>query len=338
MRIRKTFACLVGLAVLSGPAHAMMVDIPLEILVSRAELIVTGKVTMVAVPAQFECVLPDPDRPVKAWYTEYHLTVDRVIKKPAGSKLAKGSALTVMGMVAPPRGPGLIMVDGPSYTNLKKGTAYVVVLHKMPQGKKFYLPSYFKNFRPDRKQDVDPIVKAARVDQWAWGQPVNGLQLALVTTRSWAQLGRQVVRRRVGGRWVQMPPSVHVQCVMALRNVSKKPITVSLYQGDRFLSLQAVNAAGKKVNVDFYTYLQAKKIPAFDLAKNTRKVEPGKLAFVASYGEGKYGMGFNLAAPAGKWKLTAGYTSKRTVKDAALWTGTLASGSVDFEVKPARKR
>jgi len=336
--MRRALVCVMVLTVLCGPANGMMVDVPLEIVTARSELIVTGTVTSAAVPAEFERLLPDIDRPIKAWYTEYTVHVARVIKT-TGRPVKKGDKIVVVAQAAPPRGPGLIMMDGPSYPNLRKGSAYVLVLRRLPGKEKgYYLPAYFKNFRPDRKQDVDPIVKATQVDRWAWGKAVNGLQLALVTTRDWAQLGRQVVRRRVGGKWVRMPPSVHVQAVIALRNTSAKPVTVNLYQGDKFLSVRAANPAGKEVHVDFYSYLQARRILPFDRAKNTRKIEPGEVAFISPHGAGPYGIGFNLAAPAGKWTLTAGYTSKRSVKTAALWTGTLSSGAVDFEVKAARKR
>jgi len=327
--------CVLSLSA-SMPANAMMVNVPLEILVSRAELIVTGKVTMVAVPAQFQRPVPGQARPIKAWFTEYQLTLTRVIKTAEGVKAAKGQTITIVAQAAPPRQPGLIMADGPAYPSLRKGTSYVLVLQKDTVKGQYYLPSYPKNFRLDRKQDVAPIVKATEVDKWPWGKPVNGLQFALVTTRSWAQLGRQVVRRRVGNKWVKMPPSVHVQCVMALRNTTRKPITVSVYPGDRFLALGAVNDAGKKTNVDFYAYLQTRKIPPFDPAGNTLKVEPGKITFISSYGKGEYGIGFNLAAPAGKWKLTATYAAER--KGAGLWVGALSSAAVDLEVRAARKR
>jgi len=334
---KRALVCLLAIVLVFGSsAAAMMVDIPLEILTTKSDLIITGKVTAAAVPAQFERAVPDYPKPVRAWYTEYNVTVDRVIKTAEGVKVKKGDKIVVVSQSAPPRQPGLIMVDGPSYANLKRDAAYVLILHKLPGNEGYYLRPYFKCFRPNRKQDVDPIVKAAQVDKWAWGEAANGLQFALVTTRSWAQLGRQVVRRRVGGRWVKMPPSVHVQSVMALRNVSKKPITVSVYPGDRFLSLGAVNDAGKRVDVDFYAYLQAKKPAPFDPAGNTLKVQPGKITFISSYGKGEYGIGFNLAAPAGKWKLTATYAAKR--KGAGLWIGTVSSAPVDFEVRAARKR
>jgi len=337
--MKRALAYVVILAVLCGPANGMMVDTPLEIVTAKAELIVTGKVTSAAVPAEFERLLPDINRPVKAWYTEYQVTVNRVIKSASGIKVRKGDQIVIAARAAPPRGPGLIMVDGPSYPNLKKGSAYVLLLRRLPGKEKgYYLPAYFKNFRPDRKQDVDPIVKAAQVDRWAWGKAVNGLQFAMATTRDWAQLGRQVVRRRVGGKWVQMPPSVHVRCVMALRNRSKKPMTVSLYPGDKFLSVDAINKAGKKVHVDFYAYLETRKLAPFDPAKNTLRVEPGKIVFISSYGTGVYGMGFNFAAPAGKWTLRAKYSAQRKENGLDLWLGESVSGPVDFEVKPARKR
>ena len=339
--LRKGLACITALLVLSGagPGRAMMVDVPLEIITSKSELIVIGKVTAAAVPAQFEKALPDYPRPVKAWFTEYTFAVSRVIKTAGGAKAAKGLKVAVVAQARPPAQGGrlVIIADGPSYPSLRVNSSYVLILRKLPGKDQYYLPSYFRNFKLNRKQDVAEIERAANVNGWPWGKTVNGLQFTFFPRTTKFQLGGAITRVRRGNRWVRVPAGVYLASVAALRNTSDKDIAVSLYPGDRFFSVQAQSASAKTVTAGLYTWLASRPAKPFGASDVTR-IKAGAMAFVSSYGQGQYGFAFRLPIQQpGKWRVQAAYTSKRAkgADGAALWTGRIESAPVELDVQKA---
>jgi hypothetical protein len=332
----------VMMLLMAPQAPAMLADIPLEIIAAQGDLIVVGKVTAAAVPAEFERTVPGAGRPVKAWFTEYALAVTTVIKAPGDAPVRKRVTVPVVARARPPRLPGLVMVDGPAYPSLRKDSSYVLILRKLPGDEKgWYLPAYPKNFRPAEKAAIRRVEAAADVDSWPWGKAVGGLQIALCLSRHTATLPaggsvRRVVRkgRRVTER---IPPQVYLLSAAALRNVSDRPVTVNLYPEDRFLSIRAADKGGQTVEPDLYRWLERADLAAFG-PQYLRRIGPGELLFIGPNGPAPHGLGLRLPLKPGTWSVQAAYAAKRKGADPAPWVGRIESRPVQVHVKPPKRR
>jgi len=329
-------------------AAAMLADVPLEIITARSELIVVGKVVGISIPVELTLKTPDSPRPIKAYFRKYRLKISQVITEnglPAAKTDAspKDRAIDIFVRVPRPQRAGgpRVFVSDQYFASLAPGESYVLILRKMPDKPEYYLPSYPKNYGLAKPEQVARIRRAALVDKWSWGPAVGGLQIALMPQQTSVQL-RQI-RRLVRDKSGRMKPqfqgqSAQVRLVVALRNTSKKPISVSFYPGDRFLSITAKGPGGKTVKPDLYASLARMRLAPFG-PKNVTTIEPGKLLFISPMGAADYGMSVNLDVAAGKWKLTASYTASRKGIGGKqkLWTGKTSSTPVRIEVRPARR-
>jgi hypothetical protein len=318
------------LAVLGGVAASMTVDIPMEALAQQSDLIVTAEAVSAGQPAEAEMTLPGASKPAKEWFRQYKVKVKDVIK-PAGGVKPGQEIVVVAQAPRPPKDgePAPVVADGPQYPSLQPGTNYVLLLRKFADKNEYLVPSYAKNYRPVTDEDVARVKRAVDVAKWAWGKPVDGLQIALVPDRSTFQMPL-TGRPRVAG--------VFVAGVVALRNTSDKPITVNLYAGDRYLSIAAVGGGAEAIDVDLYSWLAAARLRAFSVA-STASVDPGKVRFISSNGASDYGMTFRLNAGPGKWKLRTAYNSIRDAKplvNLSLWKGKIESADVEIEVEQAK--
>jgi hypothetical protein len=344
---RKLLTVLIVTVAAPSAAQAMLADVPLEIIAARSELIVVVSVTGAEEPAKLDMKVPDSPKAITAWFRKYKLRVTRVIsekgKIPAGAAKPRVRSILVFTRAPRPQPPGRprIMVSDAYFASLKVGQSYVLLLRAMPGKPEYYLPSYPKNYRPGRPADIAGIEKAANVAKWSWGKTVDGLQIALVPSQTTVQL-RQIRRsvRGPDGKFRQQFKglSAYVQCVIALRNVTKAPITVCLYLEDRFLAVTAGGPGGKIIKADLYGYLTGMKrrVEPFGPQHKTT-IAPGKLVFIHSRGKGDYGMSLNLDMSAGTWKLAAAYTCRRK-RDKSLWNGTMTSAPVAIKVRNPTRR
>ncbi len=345
MSNRKLLALAAALAlVVPAAAHAMLADVPLEIIAARSELVVVADVVKTNPPAMIALNVPDSPKPVNTWFMKCTLRITRVITengKPPAAGDAKPANRTIEIFTRAPRpaqpGQPRIAVSDMYYASLQAGKGYVLLLRKMAGRAEYYLPSYPRNSAPAGAEEIKKIERAALVAKWAWGKAVGGLQIALVPRQTRVQL-RQI-RRHVRGKDGRMRPqfqgkSASVPCVVALRNVAKEPVAVNLYAGDRLLSVVAKGPGGKTVKPDLYGWLARADLALFS-PKYTAIIKPGAVLFIGPTGKGDYGMSLNLDVATGKWRLQASYTCARQaagVGGRKLWTGTIQSAPAEIEV------
>jgi hypothetical protein len=342
MDARAVTGALALVLVVSTAGWASVADIPLPIIAARGDLVVVGEATKAAEPQTMRLKPPDAKQPIRTWFRTFAVKVTRVLAEkdpPEGLDPAAEREVKIIARSLPPPQPGGPLIwrsDAGSYPFLRVGRSYVLILRKMPEGGTYYLPAYFRNWRPTSKEWIEQVRRAADVEKWPWGKAVDGLQIALLTTRQELWLRTATIR---GPRGQRRARTVFVQMVVALRNTGKKPLAVSLYPEDRYLSVKAVGPASKTVAADFYSRLAMMDIRAFG-PWAVKTLAPGELLFLGPMGAAPHGLGTNLELTAGKWKLTAGFTSKRqpSGKDAArLWNGAIESKPVPVEVISQRR-
>jgi len=338
---RNTQALAALLIALTAPAVGMMVDVPLPKIVLDSDLIVIAKVSANREKAEKEALVPGMKQPIKRWFQESELAVEKVLRDPQGALVAaeKPQKVSVMSWAPAPRKPGLMvhMADGPSYPNLQVGQRYLLALKKMSQGEAYYLPPYPKNFalaNQQNSQRVAEMEKLAKVDNWGWGKAENGLQLALVPAQTKLTLMKS--RRGRNGPFFLR---IYVSTAFVVRNATTdKTLGVNLYPSDKCLFLKYKNPDGKAETSDLYAFLAQSKVKPFG-KENVAMLEPGEVAMIAPYGLGGYGQPFDVETGPGKLTVQLGYESGRdaSVDGAAVWKGKLSAQPVTLEVvKPGQ--
>ena len=331
----------VFLFAIAAPATAMMVDVPLPKIVLDSDLIVIAKVSANAEKAEKEAQIPGMKQPIKRWFQESELTIEKVLRDRQGAVGAaeKQQKVSVTSWAAAPQKPGLMihMADGPAYPNLQVGQRYLLVLKKMSNGKGYYLPPYPKNFALANQQNskrVAEMEKLAKIDDWGWGKERNGLQLALVPAQT--KLNLMKSRRGRNGPFFWR---IYVSTAFVVRNATAdKTLGVNLYPSDKCLSLKYKKPDGKVQTSDLYAFLARSKVKPFG-KENVAILKPGEVAMIAPYGPGGYGQPFDMETGPGEMIVQLGYESKRdaTVDGVTVWKGKLSSQAVTLEVvKPGR--
>lgn len=319
----------IALAALAATcAQAMMADIPQHIICARSSLIVIGKVTAKGDPEEMTLRAPRMKAAHKRWMREYTIRIERIIRDTKGAAPKTVTFLTPAPKPLPPVKPGQlrpIMMDGPAYANLPVGGSYLVVLDTLDAGKGYYMDAYFRNYMRADDKRVAEVVAAADVEKWPWGEAKDGLQIALVPTRTTVFAG---VDRRT------RKTSAFVQCCLAARNRTDKPIAINLYAEDRHMSVTADNGKGTSVAADLYRWLTGADLRAFgDWAVTT--VPPKSILFIGPSGPAENGLGITLPLGPGKWSLRAAYAGKReatSAKDVPVWQGAIESKPVFIDV------
>ncbi len=348
MRTKATMTAALAILFIALAAQAMMVNIPLPIVVSQSDLIVIGEVVQADGPQQLKIQIPDRAKPAHAWWRKYKIRITKVLRdteKAFAVKDGKEAAVQigVFTQARAPRaagGPIRPMVCGPSHLVLKTGQKYLLLLRKLPGKAEYFLPSYPKNAKAIdqtefNKKFVAKVEKLVDIDTWPWGKAAGGLQMALITENSQATLAQMRVKR--GGPLVVR---ARVPLTIAMRNVSDRPITVNMYQWDRFLGLSYTQGK-KQIEYPLYEYLDLSKRPqpAFSFAgKLVKTIKPGEIIFLGPNGASLYpGMRVSVMGEPGKMWLQAKYVSTRTAADPKdenrkLWTGEILSAPVLVEL------
>ncbi|MCP4379680.1 MAG: hypothetical protein GY794_26365 [bacterium] len=339
---------LVALAItLATPtiAQAMFVDIPLPIVATRGDLIVIADVTDSEQAAQLELKFPGTPKATTAWAVKYKLNVTRVIRE-NGKMLAKTDAkagkreISIFLIAPKPQLPGTPRLES-HFTPLKVGQPYVLILQNMPDKPEYFLPAHPRNRCSVSDKNIARVEKAADITKWPWGKADSGLVTAMIPSVSSVQLRQKYsFVRGANGKFIRKPKEViaYMPCLIALRNITKKPLSVSLYPNDKFLSITARNAKGKSVKVDLYQYLNnpALRIVPFG-PQHIKTIAPGEMLFIQARGLASDGTVVKLKLPAGDWKFKVEYTCKRK-GDKPLWNGTIKSTPVPLEVRAPTKR
>lgn len=330
----------------AGAASAIPPPPPLPGQVLDSDLIVIARVTAATGPVSVARRAPGWTRPVKGWWRTFDVAVERVLRdrrKPARAK--KAQQIKVLGQAAAPKPPGArieMMTAGAAYPKLAVGRKYLLFLKAFPDKKDGAwflqpLPWCYRVVGGGRAEVVkenlkiaDRVAKLADVEKCPWGPAVGGLRLAALPGRAEVHLRR--VQLKAG-----QPPveRADVKVVVALRNTTDKPLAVSLYMPDKFLSITYAGEGRAGKSCDLYGHLGRSGRPArpFNAGRDVKVIQPGDTLLIGPRGPDRSGAYVQLDTEPGSVKLKAGYTSRRDVAGTALWKGKVESASASVVVK-----
>ncbi len=333
-------------------ARASMVAEAKAARILRHEVIIRGKVSKVGKPEEREFRNPWAGKPRKQWLRIVEVDVTKQLR----GKVGKTVKVICQAPQPVKRNPNVLnqpiiaRSGGPSHPNLHNGREYLLMLHPTKGKDTCYLNSSWTNYiliGANTKKRVEEIENLADTDRWGWGDTVNGLQLAVVPDRT--QLNAFAPRARRPGKRVKGGKRTAVMGIIAVRNVSRKPIAISHYPGDDFLKATFDNADGKTVNCLGHSVGVAMahpraakpKTPPFIAARNVTVLRPGETRMLAPYGIDKHGQTFTFQAPPERFVFTATYVNKRETKSAdgiAVWQGSISASSPQISVKQPNAR
>lgn len=320
-------AFIVAFLFFTGAANAVRVYAPKACMVATSDLIVIGTVDGSGEKQKREILLPGRDKPLERWFHDTDVRVTRVLYDWRGT-LADRAADARIHVVAWAKKPArkkpgqiaFVVADGPVYPNLRDGEQYVLVLKKLPKEKGYLLqPDPEKCLKLHSESQsvqkrVEELVTIADVSQWAWGEPVNGVQLALVPDRSAATRRIQTSSGELKG--------VRLMFCTVLRNVGKEPVAVNHYGHDAFLELWL---DGTPLHINKNVKLRKKPFGP----EHVSILRPGEMLPLARHGRGPYGDHVKIETDSELLNLKAVYSSTRDKSPAnkALWQGRVTSST-----------
>jgi hypothetical protein len=336
MRPSRFLPAALVLLVATVSARAMMVYIPLPATIAQSDLVAIGEVTERVGDAERDFTFPGSEGVSKQYLRTVKVRLTRTLHSPGGAKA--GDVINVVMLARkpePPPAPGqvrMVVSDGPVYLGLDKGQSGAMILRLVPGGQgEYYLQGGGDNWVPAGQDErLARLESVARVDGWAWGIAVRGLQIAIVPDRA------TILLPAVAGPNAQ----VQIGYVVVLRNTGDAAVAVNLYSDDRFLRIRHQTPDGKTADWPLYDYLKKQNAPTVRDPKRHEAVVPaGGMITIARYGLAPYGdheMRQDLAV--GRHSLTVRYASlveREAVGGAPLWAGELSSGAAEFTVVPA---
>ena len=321
MRLRSGLMMLAVSAVVAGyalPARALVIamprDVPNEILVTEADMIVVATVTAVPAPATAPAVPPGgarirPMPMIRGIGATGPTTfkVEKMLSDRVKAELA-GKEVSVM----------VNMFGAARAVNLKVGDKVVMAL-KQNNGQYYNLP-YAKAFSTDVDATVKELTAALDFDKWSWGKESNGLRGVALS------------------RGVQINPTnqkAMVQVAFGLQNNGKDSVFLNTFPGDQQLSLKAFWDGTPVVaqipgNQNFGPY---------EAGAYTVELKPGEVAWLSYWGISPDGSNFMIDSPEGKCEISVVYSAARdgAAGGGKLWKGTVNSGSITVEIPKAGK-
>ncbi|MHC4718358.1 MAG: hypothetical protein ACYS5V_15405, partial [Planctomycetota bacterium] len=301
-----------------SPASERPETVPVEISAVRSDLVVVGTVDAVGEPEKMQVAPPPSTQPAEGVYRKCRLRVKAVLKDAAAEaeRVKPEQIISFLARVAKdggrPKPPAL----------LAEGASCVLLLRRLAGREELYLPD-----RPSCRHPADPeaiyrVREAAQTDAWRWGKAVDGLQIALASIPRAYPLTMEVRRRRGhDGRWraKMVRPMVRLRPVVAVRNVSDKPRSLSMHPGDWSLSVEGVGSGGGKISQEIFR--PPYRPPAFDPAA-IQVLQPGQIRFIAQGGMVDESMPLYLRLADGQWSLKAVFVANRGQARGADGTAT----------------
>ena len=308
-------------------------DVPLEMTVYQADLVVQGRLIRAEAPKNRRMQVPGDLTLSTADFQKFALEVQDVIKEspspnsPKPRNPATSQPASARGTHATTQPRRLIEfysrwlpndgADAPGLVKLEVGTEVIVVLYRVPMQSELYLPANDMHRFRATKENLTRMQQAT-VDHWSWGEESSGLKLALLAEP-------KVPVANTG-------PSM-LQAVLAVRNVSKEPIHLNINPEDKPFGMSA-GVVGKPATAsDLYASVHKLK-PGVSAVQTVR---PGRVVFLATsgpvYAYAPMGVQIDVGSPDQKWQATAQYTNKadKTAEGKPLWTGTINSKPVSIE-------
>lgn len=198
---------------------------------------------------------------------------------------------------------------------IENGKSYLLVLYYMPMLRAYYLPENTNNLLLSTPENTATFAKASNPDAWAWGQAVDGLQIALLVEPK-----ATIPRRGL----------LYLHGAVAVRNVSDKPRKFDIGPAQKPISITA-QMQGKTVADDFYGH--ARKLRPGQPDHVT--IAPAQVVFFDASGVLDYGMAFHLPLTEGKWELQAILLNAKDGQGRqGSWQGVAQSAPVAVEVHP----
>lgn len=313
------------LSTLAAQVRADWAEVPLEVLVDEADLIVVAKITKVQDGGFFTLGPNKSDHIVKQDVAV--LEISAVLKAPAqfGKTKVVHIGQKALGKVTSADirfGPGQ---EGIWLLSKDPGQHKIVVMKgdllvPDPERNVYWAkhPSQLQKDK-ERKKLTALIESRAKVEG---GKPVNGI----------------VARAEL----LESPNSFKIR--FSLKNVTEKPITVCDYVGIQPLQVQWIGPDEKKLDSKHYHWLRAADLAVLT-DRNFVTIQPGGIRFMGPRGEGSdilfltaadKGTGFDNVAQVGMHRVTVGYVNKDDGKKFGLesvWTGTVTANDLAFSVK-----
>lgn len=313
---------MVALLALVAPVRADWAEVPLEVLVDEADLIVIGKVTKVQDGGFFTIGPNKFDHIVKQDVAV--LEVSAVLKAPAqfdktkvvsiGQKAMGKVTSADIRFVPGQQGIWLLSKDpGQNKIVVMKGNLLV----PDPERNVYWAKHPSQLQKETDKQKLTALIEArAKVEG---GKPVNGL----------------VARAEL----LETPGKFQVR--FSLKNVSDKPLTVCDYVGHRPLQVQWTGPNGKTLKSKHYDWLAFADIAGLEKS-NFVTIQPGGIRFIDA------GPGIEFQGPTekpartvnvatvGQHRITVSFVEKADGKQFGLenvWTGTVTANELTFSVK-----
>lgn len=307
-------------------AHAYPRDVPLEVLCLRSDAILVGKVVgqgeLIRPPTDMDNAITSldgewPDR--INWFRWYRIRIAKVIKEsaargaPVGAVASRPSSDEV-NVLARSRRQGdetLGWLDdllGSGVPGLTLGESYCLVLHRMPGERRYYLRGEDRCHRRSDATWVAAVEKAAELDRWPWGTPVRGLRLAILPS--------SMPER-------SMHPADCPRLLIAIGNISDRPIKLNLHPHDQYLVLRATAEHGETVEQGLGEARAV--VPRQFTPRSVGGLAPGEINFLTISGIGYVDVPLRMNLQRQAWWLQAVYQSYRYQEGLGLWTGSVKS-------------
>lgn len=309
---------------LATPAFADWAEVPPEVLVDEADLIVVGKVATIQVEPFFTI------GPRKSDHAVYHdvavVEVASVLKasphvgKPKEVQIGQPGKkiVTSADIRFRPGQQGIWLLTQDPGRNVYWGKQGVWL--KDPDRHVYWAkhPGQFQSEK-EAKKITDLVEARSKVPG---GKPTNGV----------------VARAEI----LETPGSFQVR--FSLKNVSNKPITFCDHVGNRPLQVNWIGPDGQALKSKHYDWLKAADIAGL-AESNFVTIPPGGIRFVGSresYAACNFlrpsdkATNFDNVAQTGQHKVTVSYHSKEDGKTFGLedvWTGTVTAPEASFTVK-----
>lgn len=288
--------------------------------VVASDLVIVGKVIEVTENVEAAVVLNAEGAPPTAAKTQcvrYRLTVDKrivvrgnILPKADSSKPATVTAYAVVSDGSGGRAPTV---------KLPKDTSYVVALHGMPGQEGFFLSNEKGFVAPAEPRFIAAYERVADAGKWPWGEPLDGLQIALLLPRPLRSTGAGLFTT--------------FSCRVAFRNVSDKPIAINLAEADGPMSIKCATDE-KSIAGNFAPLLETGPMP-FELNNSVWVLKPGQVVLAGPGNRACFSTFVTMPLAVGDCAFRLTYKNMREAKTddgIQLWTGRLTAEDVEVRV------
>lgn len=315
--MRKTL--FLAILALAAPVRADRVEVPLDVLVDEADLIVVGKVTKVQDGGFFTLGPNKSDHLVKQDVAVVEISAILKASPHLGTPKVVHIGQTAMGKIASADIHFRAGQEGIWLLNKDPGTNKVVAMKGdllVPDPERnVYWAKHPGQFHSEKEQKKLTALIEARAKAEG-GKVVNGL----------------VARAEL----VETPGNFQVR--FSLKNVTEKSITVCDYVGNQPLQVKWIGPDGMMLKSKHYNWLRAARIAAL-AERNFVVIQPGGVRFMGEINfrsPAEKVTNFDNVAQAGKHQVTVGFANNEQGKQFGLenvWTGTVTANELTFSVK-----